>query len=1335
MSKIKNVFLSLKFIILSLGLLILFIGGTYIYQKETSRNLRNQAYTQLKAISQLKSKEISAWYSDEIYDAKIIANNFFLQEEIYSFLSDSNFKNKARLIKFLNEIENEHGLDGIYIINQNKKILIESLNNNESNFGIHRILIGNQDSVFTTEIHINPITKRHCIDFIAPLSHNNKSYFIVFENNIDSFLFPLISNWPTESKTAETLLIQREMDSVIIVSPIKGEKGKHIKLMLSIYDTERPAVQAALGKIGIFRGIDYRNKQVLSYLQDIEGTPWKIVSKIDEDELYKELYKNAVEIFLYVFIIIGFVVFSIAFLYANRQRKIYKNLFKIQQHFKTTLYSIGDGVITTDKKGRVQYVNHIAENLTGWSEKEAQGKLIHEVFNIINVTTREVVKNPVDFVLFENEIGTLDNNIILINKKDNSEIPISDSGAPIKNEEGEIIGVVLVFRDQTEEYEYKKSIVESNRKMSTLLSNLPGVAYSCLNNSDWDMLFISEACIDLTGYPYQEFINKNITFGSLIHPEDRQYVFDEIQNAFANKATFKIEYRIITKQQEEKWVWEQGQGVFSDKGNLQSIEGYIVDITFSKHIQQELANSNQILQLILDTIPTRVFWKDLNLNFLGGNIAYLNDAGFKNTTELIGKNDFDFNSNELSQKFRDEEFELLRTGIPQYNIEESEIKDNRIIRWFKTNKIPLLDTQGNVQGLLGMYEDITNQKMLLEELYKSEELHRNLFQNIGAIIIIIDMSDGKIFNVNNAAVKFYGWSVEEFKSMNIADIDTLNSFDLIVDFLQNETTPHDHFEVQHKKADGSLCIVEVFPTPIFIDGKEYYQSMIYDITDKKEAEKQITLQIRAIEQSPVSIVITNPKGDIEYVNPKFCAVTGYSFQEAIGKNPSILKSGSQNKEFYKILWDTITIGKDWIGELHNKKKNGELYWEQALISPIVNSKNEITHFVAVKEDITEKKKMLEDLIVAKEKAEESDKLKSAFLANMSHEIRTPMNGIIGFSEMLTDPILEEDKRQEYAKIVVNSSKQLLSIVNDILDISRIEAGEINISVEKFMINQLLQEVFLFFKPQTVKKGIHLELENAFSDTDCYIETDKNRLRQVIINLVSNAIKFTHEGKVIFGYTATKDTLEFYVKDTGIGIAKQMQVKIFERFRQAELDISKQYGGTGLGLSISQKLVRLLGGEIDVESEIGKGSIFSFTLPYNEKNQNKITVTNLNIDFKKATILIAEDNETNYQLLEATLAKNNVTLYRAKNGKEAIQICSENYEITFVLMDLRMPLIDGISAAIEIKKTRPDLPIVIQSAYKMEEEKQNAMDAGCDDYLSKPIKKQDLIQCLSKFIMV
>ncbi|HRS18504.1 MAG TPA: ATP-binding protein, partial [Bacteroidales bacterium] len=370
-------------------------------------------------------------------------------------------------------------------------------------------------------------------------------------------------------------------------------------------------------------------------------------------------------------------------------------------------------------------------------------------------------------------------------------------------------------------------------------------------------------------------------------------------------------------------------------------------------------------------------------------------------------------------------------------------------------------------------------------------------------------------------------------------------------------------------------------------------------------------------------------------------------------------------------------------------------------------------------------------------AEESDTLKTAFLANMSHEIRTPMNGIIGFSEMLAENNLTDEKRKEYAQIVVKSSKQLLALVNDILDISKIEAGEVTISKDIFNVNTLIHDIYIFFKPQAIQKRLEFHEVKSLADSQSVIESDKNRLRQILVNLVSNALKFTHTGEVSFGYSVSNGSITFFVKDTGIGIPKHLQKEIFERFRQAELETTKLYGGTGLGLSISQKLVELLGGTIQLESEPGKGSLFSFTLPYKQEKSNDEIVSQPigNINFNKATIVIAEDNDTNFQLLEATLSKCNLTIIRAVNGQDAIDICMQNSAVQFVLMDIRMPKIDGITASAEIKKYRPDLPIVIQSAYKANEERKQAIEAGCDEYLSKPIKKHELISCLLRFIPI
>lgn len=1324
---------TIRAIVVTIGLVTLIVlAGVYFY-KQSAHAILETTYNHLETITEIKSKQIHDWFIDEKLDAKTISNNPFLQECLFAYIDNPTNYNKNRLETFLQNIETEHGLLGIYIITDSRDIIVETKVQNEKKFPLKNSIKGNTDSVLHSPIHFDKETNSYAIDFIYPLSYKNNLYFLIFQNNVKSFLFPLLELLSQNTKSTETVIIQKENDSVFVLNT-RDIPNDSLPYKVPLYKTYRVSVQAALGKTGRIKAINHENNKTLAYISKIPDTEWAIISKIDQKDVYKSIYSNSILIILFILLIVAFLVFAFAFLYTNKQRKMYKSLFKIQQQFKTTLYSIGEGVITTDKKGRVQYMNPIAEHLTGWKEHEAQGKHIDEIFVIIHQQTREKVENPVVRVIKESIIVGLANHTILINKNSLHEIPIAHSGAPIINENDELQGVVLVFRDQHEEFEYQQKIEQTNQTLSTLISNLPGIAYSCKNATTWEMLYISESCEQITGYSKHEFLEQtHVNFGSIIHIDDRQLVYDSIQNALINRQKFQIEYRIITKNNDTKYVWEQGQGIFSNTNQLLSVDGYIVDVSKIKDNEIELAKSKQILQTILDTIPLGVFWKDIQLRYTGANKHFLHDTD-STIEELLGKTDFELRWADKAQEFTDIDTQVISTGIPKLNFEEELISKNLEMGWLKTSKIPLLDQKGNIQGILGIYENITEQKRMLQDLRESEELYRAQFEEHNAIKIMLDPETNQIVNVNNAAVEEYGWSKEEFLNMTIIDLDAVGpeTFHRI-----EESRKHNkkYFETIHKKADGSLMNVEVYWSDIFIKNKKYVHNIVHDISDKKLAENKIKLQIRAIEQSPVSIVITNNQGIIEYVNPKFCEVTGYSVTEAIGENPSILKSGSQDDEFYKNLWNTITSGDDWTGEIHNKRKNGELYWEQAVISPIVNSKQEITHYVAVKEDITEKKQMLEELIIAKEKAEESDTLKTAFLANMSHEIRTPMNGIIGFSEMLADSNLTDEKRREYAKIVVNSSKQLLTLVNDILDISKIEAGEVTLTIDTFYLNTLIHDVYIFFKPQAIQKGLEFEEIKAFADNDSLIESDKNRLRQILVNLISNAIKFTKQGSVSFGYTYENNTIRFFVKDTGIGIPKHLLTDIFERFRQGELETTKLYGGTGLGLSISQKLVELLGGTITLESIPEQGSTFSFFISHNT-NLQKTDISNTSTApfvFKKATILIAEDNDTNFQLLEACLSKSNLTIIRAINGQDAIDICLQNSAIQFVLMDIRMPKIDGLHAAKEIKKYYPDLPIVIQSAYKANEERKHALEAGCDDYLTKPIKKQELLNCLAKFL--
>lgn len=367
--------------------------------------------------------------------------------------------------------------------------------------------------------------------------------------------------------------------------------------------------------------------------------------------------------------------------------------------------------------------------------------------------------------------------------------------------------------------------------------------------------------------------------------------------------------------------------------------------------------------------------------------------------------------------------------------------------------------------------------------------------------------------------------------------------------------------------------------------------------EHREAEALVRKLSQAVEQSPVTIVITDSKGTIEYVNPCFTRITGYTSEEAVGNNPKLLKSGFHPPEFYKTLWDLISGGFEWHGELCNKKKSGEIYWESASISPVRNMDGEITNYIAVKEDITDQKKAYEELQRAKSEAEAATTAKSSFLANMSHEIRTPMNAVIGMLYLVQQTELT-DLQKNYLLKVEGAAKSLLKIINDILDFSKIEAGRLQMETIPFLLSEVLAKV-TDIAPVNVG-GKRVELVIAISaDTPDFLNGDPLRLGQILLNLVSNAIKFTEKGEVLLSVTLDslaeeKVRLRFRVEDSGIGMTPEQRERLFGAFSQADSSTTRRFGGTGLGLTISKQLVELMGGEILVESESGVGSAFTFS---------------------------------------------------------------------------------------------------------------------------------------------
>lgn len=385
----------------------------------------------------------------------------------------------------------------------------------------------------------------------------------------------------------------------------------------------------------------------------------------------------------------------------------------------------------------------------------------------------------------------------------------------------------------------------------------------------------------------------------------------------------------------------------------------------------------------------------------------------------------------------------------------------------------------------------------------------------------------------------------------------------------------------------------------------------------------------------------------------------------------------------------------------------------------------------------------ETLQEAKNRAEESDRLKSLFLSNMSHEIRTPMNAIVGFAELLQDTDLSRDQQLKFLDVIIKSGDNLLRLINDIIDISKIEAGQLKLDYSDCLVNEMIADLETFFKQELIrlkKQHVSLFVRLGHPESDFTLRTDGMRLKQVLNNLIGNAIKFTDEGFIEFGYKLKSGTIEFFVRDSGIGIPTEKQKLIFERFGQVQETISRNQTGTGLGLTISKNLVEMLSGVMQVDSFPGEGSTFFFTLPMHKSSQAKSLTEPASVVIKKGAldlsgkkILVVEDVDTNYMYMSSLLGKMNCHIIRAETGKKAVDICHNDMDIDLVLMDIELPQMNGYEATGAIKQFRPDLPIIAQTAFAMMGERERSLEAGCDDYLAKPIRKEELIPVLSRYL--
>jgi PAS domain S-box-containing protein len=682
---------------------------------------------------------------------------------------------------------------------------------------------------------------------------------------------------------------------------------------------------------------------------------------------------------------------------------------------------------------------------------------------------------------------------------------------------------------------------------------------------------------------------------------------------------------------------------------------------------------------------------------------------------------------------------LLKYNEPYEAEFKIKCANNGAIRSVYSKAELLLDNDGEQVKIIGVIQDITARRKSEEALKESEEKFRSIMENSADAIFITD-HQGKYVYTNKAVTAMLGFTSKEMKIKTIIDLSPPNKKDDYFNIFKNIISKGKVFtEIELLKKDGNLISTDLNAV-LLNDGRVY--ASCRDITDRKRTEEALNQERRMlrtlIDNLPDPIYVQDNECRKIIANKADVENIGFASEsEVLGKTDLELFPGHIGQRGYADDKKVINTGKP-IFDLEEEFISGKgvKRWLLTTKIPLHDKDGNITGLVGIGHDITERKEIVEELIRAKEKAEESDKLKTAFLHNISHEIRTPMNAIVGFSALLGEPEIDEKTRKSYIEVIMQSSNHLLSIITDIVDISNIEANLIKTYKNEVCINATLISLCNQFIPKAAEKKVNMICETGLSDADALVLTDNTKLSQILSNLMSNSLKFTDTGTIKIGYKLVENFLEFCISDTGIGISSEHHSRIFDRFYQVSNAMERLYEGTGLGLAISKAYVEHLGGKIWLTSEPGKGSSFFFTIPYEKQvatifpDSEQKAPDGFVFPVKKV-ILVAEDVESNFKLIRYFLTGSNAEVLHAYNGKEAVEKCLSTGKIDLILMDIKMPVMDGYTAVKLIREKNTTVPIIAQTAYA--DDKEKAIECGCSGFLSKPFDKKGLFKVLCEFI--
>ena len=852
------------------------------------------------------------------------------------------------------------------------------------------------------------------------------------------------------------------------------------------------------------------------------------------------------------------------------------------------------------------------------------------------------------------------------------------------------------------------------------------------------MIWASDEALKIYGFDKEQHFIPYEIVKEIPLPEYRAILDETLDRLLKYNEPYEAEYKI--KQANNgavKSIYSKAELVLDHDGEQVKVIGVIQDITDRKKVDEALRQSELRFKQISEHTGNWIWEVDKNGLFTYSNPQVKVLLGYE-PKEIINKKHFyDFFLPEVKADLKKATLGTFKRKESFANFTNSNLhKDGREVI-LSTSGIPILDSEGNLTGYRGVDTDITKRTRAEEALVQERRMLRTIIDHIPDTIYVKDAECRKTM-ANIADVNYIGFTKED-EVIGKTDIELFQGQAGLRGYANDKAVISSGKAILEQEEDfvdknGEKIWLQTSKIPL-LDKSGKITGLVgvgHVITSRKRAEEALKQSLdfseSLLKTVPFGMDIVDETGTIIFQSDNFQTLFG---GEAIGKKCWELYRDDKKQCIDCPLKKGIIIGETEVYESHGVL--GGKIFEIIHTGMIYQGKKAM---LEIFEDITNRKEDEKELIRAKEKAEESDKLKTAFLHNISHEIRTPMNAIVGFSALLGEPDLDSRTQKSYIDIIMQSSDHLLSIISDIVDISNIEANLTKTLESEISLNKTVKSLCDLFIPKSKEKKLELVCETGLSDSDDFILTDSTKLKQILSNLMSNALKFTDKGHIKLHYELKDNFLEFCVSDTGIGISHENHNRIFNRFYQVDSEVTRLYEGTGLGLSISKAYVELLGGRIWVTSEPGKGTSFFFTIPYKKQNAKTLPVYKDKVPDtfvfpQKKKILVAEDVESNFKLITYFLSGSNTELLHAFNGKEAVEKCLSISNIDLILMDIKMPVMDGYTAVKLIREKNITIPIIAQTAYA--DDKEKAIEYGCSGFISKPFDKKGLFKVLSEYI--